>query len=326
MLRHRQSTHTHGMIVSFINIFTDVTQIQRFGRTGRKRAGEVHALLAETREEFNLEKAKDMYKEVQKIINRGDSYELYGDVPRLLPTHIKPECVEKVVEMEHYIREDLRKSRGRDASAPKGTKRKRNTDPNRNIPPDMPSTFTSANSIWKRFSKKSEIPPDLPSDQSDLEALGEDDEIDKELEAGIIGLSSVRRTQSAKPAHRKKKADSPDLRRSATAAPAKSKSKKLTAKQRKLAEKTKEATLEELVEQAEDDDVDLEIERGIFGGFKPASRLRNEASTSGRVLTPDELPTYEIPDTDEDEPAEGSFPPSIYPYQVLYAHGLCRER
>lgn len=39
-------------------MFLTYLQIQRFGRTGRKREGTIHALLAEGREETNIEKAE----------------------------------------------------------------------------------------------------------------------------------------------------------------------------------------------------------------------------------------------------------------------------
>lgn len=69
-------------------------QLQRVGRTGRKRDGHVEVLLAEGREENNWHEAQVKYKEVQKTIVRGDQLELYKDVPRLLPDCVKPSCIE----------------------------------------------------------------------------------------------------------------------------------------------------------------------------------------------------------------------------------------
>ncbi len=69
-------------------------QLQRVGRTGRKRDGRVEVLLAEGREENNWHEAQVKYKEVQKTIVRGDQLELYKDVPRLLPDDVKPSCIE----------------------------------------------------------------------------------------------------------------------------------------------------------------------------------------------------------------------------------------
>ncbi|KAJ2928868.1 hypothetical protein H1R20_g8225, partial [Candolleomyces eurysporus] len=267
--------------------------IQRFGRTGRKRAGEVHVLLAEAREEFNLDKAKEMYKEVQKIISRGELYELYGDVPRLLPDHVKPECVEKAIEMQPFRREDLKPSRS--TLARKGTKRKRNTDPNRNIPPDMPSTFTSANSIWKQFTKKRQVDA-IPEDTRDVEELGEDDDVDKEIESGV--LAPVRRTQSDKP-QSKKRASSPNLPRSATAG--RPKTKKLTAQEKKMAKLVKDASFEDLAKHGEDDDVDLDIQNGIFGSLDPPKKTKLSApSTSKKTLESTPSLAIEVSDSEDD--------------------------
>ncbi|XP_006454793.1 hypothetical protein AGABI2DRAFT_190027, partial [Agaricus bisporus var. bisporus H97] len=83
--------------------------LQRFGRTGRERAGFVHVLLAEEREEFNLEKARLTYKEVQRAISRGDNLEFYSDVKRLLPDHIKPLPLERIMEIKPYVREETSK-------------------------------------------------------------------------------------------------------------------------------------------------------------------------------------------------------------------------
>ncbi|KAI5898666.1 P-loop containing nucleoside triphosphate hydrolase protein, partial [Schizophyllum commune H4-8] len=79
------------LIVCYDAQKTPIRMLQRLGRTGRKRAGVVHVLLAEGREELNLEKAKEAYKHVQQSITRGESLELYADVDRMLPDHIKPE-------------------------------------------------------------------------------------------------------------------------------------------------------------------------------------------------------------------------------------------
>ncbi|KAL1671341.1 P-loop containing nucleoside triphosphate hydrolase protein, partial [Schizophyllum commune] len=94
------------LIVCYDAQKTPIRMLQRLGRTGRKRAGVVHVLLAEGREELNFEKAKDAYRHVQQTITRGESLELYADVVRMLPDHIKPECVEKLMEIQEYVREE----------------------------------------------------------------------------------------------------------------------------------------------------------------------------------------------------------------------------
>jgi superfamily II DNA/RNA helicase len=75
-------------------------QLQRVGRTGRKRKGYVDVLLAEDREELKWQKALQSYKEVQDSITGGEQLELYQDVKRLLPEHLTPRCLQTVVDTE----------------------------------------------------------------------------------------------------------------------------------------------------------------------------------------------------------------------------------
>ncbi|KAG8759890.1 3'-5' DNA helicase [Serendipita sp. 396] len=88
-----------------------IRTVQRAGRTGRKKAGKVEVLLTKGREDSNWEKATDAYKQVQQSIVQGIDLELYGDVPRLLPDGVEPQCVEKTMECIPYEREEA-KSRG----------------------------------------------------------------------------------------------------------------------------------------------------------------------------------------------------------------------
>jgi len=170
-------------------------QLQRLGRTGRKREGCVHVLLSEGREEFNLNKAKDTYKEVQKSILRGEQFELYADVDRMLPDHIKPECLEKQMEIQEYVREDGRKkgtlAANREDSPPKGAKRKRNDNVGRNIPVGASTGFVSVAELLVKGSKKRKKAPSTKN----FELAGQDDDIDMEIESGIVA-GPPRRTVS----------------------------------------------------------------------------------------------------------------------------------
>ncbi|KAH9914949.1 P-loop containing nucleoside triphosphate hydrolase protein, partial [Fomitopsis serialis] len=119
------------MVVCYDAQKAPIRMLQRAGRTGRKRCGVVHVLLAEGREDGNWEKAKEKYKFSQDYIVNAEELELYADVERLLPDHVKPECVERVLEVEEYVREEkvLRKrSHANATGSPKGKKRKRDDD------------------------------------------------------------------------------------------------------------------------------------------------------------------------------------------------------
>ncbi len=68
-------------------------------------------------------KAEATYKEVQKVVNRGELYELYGDVERLIPDHITPQCVGRKGRRNRRI--CARGTAIRKGSPKKGSKRKR---------------------------------------------------------------------------------------------------------------------------------------------------------------------------------------------------------
>ncbi|KAJ7293338.1 hypothetical protein C8J57DRAFT_1268767 [Mycena rebaudengoi] len=190
---------------------TPIRMLQRFGRTGRKREGKVHVLLSEGREEHNMDKAKVTYKEVQKTIVRGEQLELYGDVERLLPDHIKPQCLEKQMEIQEYVREDGKKKRSTDPkSSTKGTKRKRNDDMYRNMPDGASTGFVSVAKLLVKGSKKRKV-----AEPKDFDQAGQDDDTDMEITSGILCLprraaSSAASTSSAPPKVKSK------LRRAAT--------------------------------------------------------------------------------------------------------------
>ncbi|KAF9480455.1 P-loop containing nucleoside triphosphate hydrolase protein [Pholiota conissans] len=235
--------------------------IQRFGRTGRKREGTIHALLAEGREEGNIDKAEFAYKEVQGLVNKGEDYELYGDVGRLLPDHIIPQCVEKVVEIERYVREEgRRKASAKDG--PQGKKRKRNDDVERNIPVGASSGFVSVRDLVVKKSKKKKKAV-LPKNFDDI---GEDDETDEDIESGRVA-APARRTQSAAARSTEKKMPKSKLKKSATIptnkAPKKSK------------KKTKEYTAIQFSQLTADDSDDLDIEAGVI-----LPSLRNQIAAS----------------------------------------------
>jgi len=168
------------------------SQLQRIGRTGRKRDGSVHVLLAEIREELNWDKAHDTYGELQKCIVRGDQLELYGDTPRLLPDHLRPQVLEKRMEIEEYVREQLGRKKASvtvedGQPAVGGKKRKRNDNIDRNIPPGASRGFVTVADLLVKGKKKK-----IKLTKFD-DALAEDDSTDMELEGRLL---DIRRTVS----------------------------------------------------------------------------------------------------------------------------------
>lgn len=236
-------------------ILINCDQLQRMGRTGRKRTGYVHVLLSEIREEANWDKAKDTYGEVQKSIVRGDQLELYGDVERLLPDNIKPECLEKKMDIKEYVREE--KGKGKKvvaAGASVGdTKKKRKRDADdlgrRNIPAGTSAGFVKASELKKR--KKTKVTEFDPH-------AGEDDDTDREIEAGLNGPRRTVSTSAAPSGPTKAKKA---LRKAITMD-----GSKKTAAQKKTKKKSRRVqstTASQLSQLGVDDSDDLEIERGI---------------------------------------------------------------
>jgi len=175
-------------------------------------------------------------------------YELYSDVERLLPDHVKPECVEKVVEIQPYIREKDSPKRKK-GPATQGTKRKRNDDIGRNIPDGASNGFVSVRDLVTKGSKK----PKKTALAKDFDACGQDDETDEELESGRV--IAPRRTQSASAgtsvAKPKPKAK---LRKSATLGGSKA------PKSRR--KKVEEPSLSQFSKQGDDDSDDMDLEQG----------------------------------------------------------------
>ena len=228
-------------------------QIQRFGRTGRKRDGTIHALLSEEREELNIEKAEATYREVQKQISRGEMYELYGDVERLIPEHMKPECIEKVVEIQEYVRSKA--SPRKKATAALGIKRKRNDDVMRNIPEGASTGFVSVRDLIVKNAPKTK----KVKISKNFDADGKDDETDEDIESGRI-LVPPRRAQSAiagsSAASNGKTKERGKLRKSSTTRP--------KASNPRPKKKAAPPTLSQFTKQGKDDPDDMDIGQGAI--------------------------------------------------------------
>ena len=250
-------------------------QLQRVGRTGRKRDGTVHVLLAAGREERNWDKAVDAYEAVQTFIVKAEHLELYDDVERMIPTHIKPECVELMTEIEPYVREEPKPRKG--SPSKPAPKRKKDRDVERNIPAGALKGFISASKL-------------KPKKRTEFDPSGcESDEEDKELEAGIFG---PRRTVSltAKDSMKQKKP-----RRATTIAGASSRKGKSKAKANEEPIRAQQTDVLEI----EDDSDDQSIQKGLFNSKKRSrSPLKTPPRRSKRA-EPMPMSSPEVPLVDE---------------------------
>lgn len=234
----------------------------------------MHVLLAEGREELNMDKAEATYREVQKAIARGDHLELYGDVERLLPDHIRPEPLEKKMDIQEYVREEGRKKRtgSKEGTASKGTKRKRNDDASRNIPDGASTGFVSvAQLLVKGTSNKRK----KVAVARDFDEAGQDDDTDMEIEFGTLGLP--------------RRAASSDASTSSAPTKGKSKLRRAATEGNKRPKKTLVApTSSQFKLKGIDDEDDMEIERGTnFHPTNPSPSSRRSHSASSPALDMD---------------------------------------
>jgi len=268
-------------------------QLQRLGRTGRKREGYVHVLLSAGREEYNLDKAKATYKDVQKVITRGDQLELYEDVERLLPDHVKPECLEKVMDIEEYVRDDVKRKVSGTRSPEKGKKRKRDDDIGRNIPAGASKGFVSVAELMKPpRPKKAKI------SAKEFRSAGLDDDTDIDLESGLILARPPRRTTST-PANITKAPKVKPLRKAATIC-----SKTPKKKTPKSPVRPEPTFSQKGVDDS--DDMDIEQHRGPSRpGATPLLTPRHTRAASPKYCppTPDIL---ELTSSDDDRPYSSS--------------------
>lgn len=76
-----------------------ISTTQRKGRTGRKRAGDVHSIVTKGFEEKTLKRSGDMKRQVEEQLYKKENYDSYRyrDAPRMVPNHITPVCFEHKV-------------------------------------------------------------------------------------------------------------------------------------------------------------------------------------------------------------------------------------
>ncbi|KEQ67006.1 P-loop containing nucleoside triphosphate hydrolase protein [Aureobasidium melanogenum CBS 110374] len=110
------------LIVCYDASASPIRMLQRMGRTGRKRRGNIVLLLMNEKEVPDFEKAKDNYEKMQGMIASGKDFTFHDDrSPRILPRETQPIVDKKVVEIPvENSQADLPepKRRGRAPKAP----------------------------------------------------------------------------------------------------------------------------------------------------------------------------------------------------------------
>lgn len=88
------------LIVCYDASASPVRMLQRMGRTGRKRAGNIVVTLMRGKEENNFIKAKDNYEKMQKAISAGTQFNFHEEQSRrIVPKEIQPTVDKKFIEI-----------------------------------------------------------------------------------------------------------------------------------------------------------------------------------------------------------------------------------
>ncbi|OKL59595.1 ATP-dependent DNA helicase mph1 [Talaromyces atroroseus] len=88
------------LIVCYDSSASPIRMLQRMGRTGRKRAGNIILLLMQGKEEESYIRAKDNYEKMQELIASGTRFTFHDDISaRILPKDVKPAVDKRVVEI-----------------------------------------------------------------------------------------------------------------------------------------------------------------------------------------------------------------------------------
>ncbi|PHH76936.1 hypothetical protein CDD82_3749 [Ophiocordyceps australis] len=88
------------LIVCYDSSASPIRMLQRMGRTGRKRAGNIVLLLMRGKEEEQFAKSKDSYEKMQHLICEGSRFNFRFDLStRIVPRDIRPEVDKRLVDI-----------------------------------------------------------------------------------------------------------------------------------------------------------------------------------------------------------------------------------
>ncbi|OQD73082.1 hypothetical protein PENDEC_c017G03797 [Penicillium decumbens] len=136
------------LIVCYDSSASPIRMLQRMGRTGRKRAGNITLLLMKGKEEDSYIKAKDNYEKMQQMIANGSRFTFHDDrSARILPAGVRPAADKRIIDIppensQRELPEPKRKGR-----APKRPPKKFH------MPDDVQTGFTRASTLEASFSK-----------------------------------------------------------------------------------------------------------------------------------------------------------------------------
>ncbi|MCJ1481030.1 3'-5' DNA helicase [Schaereria dolodes] len=142
------------LIVCYDASASPIRMLQRMGRTGRKRAGNIVVTLMKGKEENNFVQAKDNYEKMQQMIAAGTRFTFHNEQsPRIVPKDIQPVVDKKRIEIPlENTQSELPEPRKR-ARAPKRP----------------PKKFHMPDGVRTGFTKASRLDDDEASEASDFD-------------------------------------------------------------------------------------------------------------------------------------------------------------
>ena len=88
------------LIVCYDASASPIRMLQRMGRTGRKRAGNIVVTLMKGKEESSFVQAKDNYEKMQRMIAIGTRFTFHEDLaPRIVPRDIQPVADRRIIDI-----------------------------------------------------------------------------------------------------------------------------------------------------------------------------------------------------------------------------------
>ncbi|KAF4594675.1 ATP-dependent DNA helicase MPH1 [Ophiocordyceps camponoti-floridani] len=164
------------LIICYDASASPIRMLQRMGRTGRKRAGNIVLLLMRGKEEDQFAKSKVSYEKMQELICEGSRFNFRADLSnRIVPRDIRPEVDKRHVDIPVENTQDDSLPEPRKRRAPAGKK----MPPKKfHMPDGVETGFQSVSQMWKKTTPKTGAA--RPQRDPELEQL-----------ADIPGLESV---------------------------------------------------------------------------------------------------------------------------------------
>jgi ATP-dependent DNA helicase MPH1 len=256
-----------------------MSQLQRIGRTGRKRDGKVHVLMSEGREDMNWDSAQQTHREIQEEILHYRNLELFEDVEPLLIPGQFPKCVEQEMPVDPWDPADQKmKTRlpgSQDIKTTKTTKKSRGHE----IPDDAIDGFMSVADLLKgkgKGKKRARSPTPVQSDNENEIDDEHDEEAENALLYGTVKPTTTKKLTKAQAKGRAtglaKKAEAIEKKKAAT------KKAKVTVPKETKEEKKKRLEAEERTKMAID----------FFNTYGPVRRGRSSPPATPPTSSPSE--------------------------------------